>query len=166
MSLTPPSSHTVGQTPNQPGAGLVYTQDSDPGAVGAGAVWVNTTAIAGTPCRPVSVRDSADDAWIPSGLAVYTSGVLRAFVTLASDGGIAIESLDGSSSLKGLLIMDNFGITLYSVSGALTLGGTVISANNPALFLDTVTMGALPTSDPGVTGELYTVAGVVNVSAG
>ena len=153
-------------TPNQPGAGQVFTQDADPGAVGAGAVWVNTATIAGTGMRPVSVRNAVDNAWIPSGLANYVSGVLRGFVTIADDGGIAIESLDGTGQLKSLILITNTVAVFQVGNNLINISSEAIAVEGQTSFTSTVLMGSLPTADPHALGELYTTDGALFVSAG
>lgn len=140
--------------------------DTDPGAVGAGAIWVNTTEITGTTCRPISVRNADNDDWIPNGLAVYTDGVQRAFVTLNSDGGIAIESKDVAGALQSMVMMASNGVTIRALVGLLRLEGLAVEASGPFTFNDDVLMPFLPTSDPGVAAELWNSAGTLKISAG
>lgn len=110
----------------QPDTAQVYVQTTDPGAVGPGAIWVNTTSISGTACRPISVRNAADSAWIPAGLAVYTSGVLRGMVTIASDGGIALESRDASAVLKSYILVQNGKVQITGPANGVSVTGSVL----------------------------------------
>lgn len=137
MPIAPSEKPAAG---NQPGAGKVYTQTTDPGAVGAGALWLNTTTISLTTGRPLSVRSAANDAWIPLGLAVYDSGgFLRAQVTLNVNGGVGIESRDGAGVAKSFLILKNTtaklkaatALTLQALAGdvnVISSGGISLSA--------------------------------------
>lgn len=87
--------------------GTVIEQDTDPGAVGAGTFWVNTTANpdAGIPAivKPTLVRNAADDGWIEQGLIHYNGdGNLSSFVTL-DDGSAVVEGHDADGASNGAL---------------------------------------------------------------
>lgn len=140
MTLTPPSSHATSS-----GSGQTYIQTTDPGAVGAGALWLNTTTIALTTGRPISVRNAANNAWIPQALAVYDTGsFLRAQVTLNVNGGVGIESRDGSAIAKSFLVLKNTTAKLKAAT-SLILQGTAITLTGPT----TVTVaGTGPTFVP------------------
>lgn len=105
---------------NQPDTAQVYVQTSDPGAVGAGAIWVNTTSISGTSQRPILVRNAANDAWIPIGDVLYASAVNRGGLTVANDGGVEVNSRNGSGVIQTYLFLSNTTGSLVT-KGLLTL---------------------------------------------
>lgn len=89
------------------GGAQVFVQDTDPGAVGAGAIWVNTTSPGFIPdgVRPALVRNATDDGWLEQGLVHFDGdGNLRSFVTL-SDGAAVIEKLNADGDPMSMLIL-------------------------------------------------------------
>lgn len=171
---------------NQPDPAQVYVQTTDPGAVGAGALWLNTTTISLTTGRPLSVRSAANDAWVPLGLAVYDSGgFLRAQVTLNVNGGVGIESRDGAAAAKSFLILKNTvaklraatSMSLTTLAGDINLtpvGGNVLVPIATAIGaaarisqvspLFAITSGALPTQQlVTATGAQISTTGDVEV---
>lgn len=104
--VNPDGSRT--QLPGGGGSGgTVIQQNTDPGAVGAGTLWVNTTANpdAGIPAivKPTLVRNAADDGWIEQGLIHYNGdGGLSSFVTL-DDGSAVVEGHDADGISNGAL---------------------------------------------------------------
>jgi hypothetical protein len=89
---------------DQPSSSVIQSP-TDPGAVGAGALWVNTTGITGTSDLPLSVRDPSNSFWSPVGLAHYDgTGQLRGFVTL-SDSAIVIEKWDSDGTIMAYFLI-------------------------------------------------------------
>lgn len=86
--------------------GTVIQQDGDPGAVGAGTFWLNTTDPGnGVPAtvKPVLVRNEADTGWVEQGLIHYNGdGNLSSFVTL-DDGSVVVEGHDAGGISNGVL---------------------------------------------------------------
>jgi hypothetical protein len=68
------------------GATNVYVQSSDPGAVGAGKLWIDTTT-PGTTDLHVWKRNAADDGWEDL-LANYLSGADISLVNVTEDAGV------------------------------------------------------------------------------
>lgn len=86
--------------------GLVFQQDTDPGAVGAGNFWLNTSLSVGQPSDslPMYVRNTGNTGWIAQGLAYYTSGQIRSFVTVGPTGVVAEVFTAEGSPVGGLAI--------------------------------------------------------------
>lgn len=94
-----------------------YVQDDDPGNVGAGAIWVNTTPLGiGAPddVLPTLIRNATNDGWISQGLAYYVDGAAKSFVTVG-DGGVVAELLVGEPGV---------GLALTADEAVLRHGGT------------------------------------------
>lgn len=156
-----------------------FEQTTDPGAVGAGALWINTTAIAGTTNRPLLVRNDADTDWIEIALAHYdASNVLRGFVTL-SDGAVVMEYLDASSVLKAVVVLNESGVFLYTPSsGSVQLDGPMgalkLDPGEPLRYFDlasSITMSLLtgeddPTAGGGIPADAPASYLRINIGAG
>ena len=98
--------------------GVDFLQDTDPGAVGAGKIWLDTTAITGTDNRPLYVRNPTDTGWFSIGLAAYDgSGNLRSFVTVANNGGVSAEAWDATGIVQSGFVIQAGSILLYAVDG-------------------------------------------------
>src|SRR5439155_8227644 len=90
---------------------------------------INTTAISGTSDRPVLVRDAANSAWIPVGLAHYDgTGQLRGFLTM-SDGAILLEKLDSGGSAKSFALFGESSLGIHCPSGQVLLHGSPVTVN-------------------------------------
>jgi hypothetical protein len=165
----PPSFAGTGGTPN-------YVQASDPGAVGAGKTWLNTTSLGGGEATyPLAVRNAANSAWIPVGLAVYNAGVLRGLVSIGPTGSISLQSKDGTGTTTAYLDVVGGNINMsanstYNVSGVpFSVIAATASTNAPRLNqlspLFTITSGALSTvqlvsttaAQISTTGDVETV---------
>lgn len=119
------------------GGSSVIQSPTDPGAVGAGSLWVNTTGIGGTSDLPLSVRDPSNTFWSPIGLAHYdNTGQLRGFITM-SDDAIVMEKKDADGNVTSfVLIADDRvyistnGFPIWLSSAA--LGGTTWGLSAPS----------------------------------
>lgn len=98
-----------------------YVQSSDPGAVGAHKVWVDTTA--GTGAYVYKIRNAANSAWETVG---------------SGGGGSAITAKDEGSTLTAAATSFDFagdGVTATSVGGAVTVTiPGAASGGNPPLW--------------------------------
>lgn len=112
---------------------------------------------------------------LPDGGTITGPG--STYVQFAQDGSLNIGGANGAT----ITIGPNGGISAASGNAALSLtpdgravlfgGGGVQVALNPGGLIELVGYGitvgtSLPTSDPGVTGELWNDGGTVRVSAG
>lgn len=119
------------------GGSSVYQQPDDPGAVGAGAFWVNTTGIGGTNDLPLSVRDPSDAFWSPVGLAHYDdTGQLRGFVTM-SDSAVVVEKKDSDGNTMAYILLADDRVYFSSARlpiwiSAAGLGGTEWGLSSPS----------------------------------
>lgn len=96
----------------------VAQQDTDPGAIGAGSIWVNTGLSVGQPVDtlPIFVRNATNDGWISQGLAYYVDGEVKSFVTVG-DGGVVAELLFGEPGV---------GLALTEDEAVIRHGGTYL----------------------------------------
>ena len=171
-----------------PVASAPVLSDTDPGAIGAGQMWLNTTVIAGTAMRPLMIRNATDDGWIPQGFATYDgSGNLVGFVTSAADGSVLAEVIDVATDSRSYLFLSASGqfnvqtassslnqrLALDLDSGFQYSGAT--TADPPVQLVgisSSPTFGLsfpnLPTADPNVALALWLdpPTGLLHVSAG
>jgi len=97
---------------------------------------------------------------------------------LRSPPGVTIgTAVEMTAALFQLLLDDSNGATAFYVDDPTDTGtayavvqthGNTLddgTANAVASFHTTVNLEAIPTSDPGVHGQLYSVAGIVHISA-
>lgn len=109
------------KAPSGGSGGAVFVQDTDPGAVGTGAIWARTGGFSPGEgaYRQVYVRNAANDAWIESGLVHYDAdGNLRMAVT-TSDVATDITLWDAAGNITSQLSLGPDRTTLLSTTDGL-----------------------------------------------
>jgi hypothetical protein len=131
LTLVPASSHAAG------GANTTIAATA-PVSPATGDLWLNTTAIAGTNDRPLSVWSGS--AWVSVAMAHYDgTGQIRDFVT-QSDGALLIEHKTAAGAVACWAIWDDGGCDLHGVTNILAATGLTIGTGaNGALNLATGT---------------------------
>jgi hypothetical protein len=126
-----------------------FVQNADPGAVGAGALWVDTS---GDPPF-LYLRNTADDAWIEQGATPNLGAVL----------GIGNDANGNDISGVANLDFDGNGGTLNLDSGTLDMGGGNIATNGGDV---TTTGGDVATGVGGsvLTESVVSRAGPLNLA--
>lgn len=100
----------------------VFQQDTDPGAVGAGSLWVNTSDISNlgleSPVSPVFVRNAANDGWLEQGFVHRDEdGNIRAYVAV-SDSGVNLQALDAEGNERAGLSVGSENVTVLRYGNA------------------------------------------------
>lgn len=110
---------------NGGGGSSAIISDTDPGAVGAGIIWINTADPGfGIPVnvRPWLIRNETNDGWIEQGIIHRDdTGQIRAFITV-SDGAIVYEKLDADGVQTGAFVLRDDAIYLTSNNIPIWLG--------------------------------------------
>lgn len=140
-----------------------YQQQADPGAVGAGKLWLRLNSDANRAYvdnygHGLYIRNTDNTAWNRvAPVDFYDNGKMRGFCTIGNDGQVAIEGFNDDGSCKGTLVVGNQlwfwnnGTNLtYDQSGQLSLYAT-----NSSLLLGTstgtTTISGTPTAQRTLT---------------
>lgn len=121
---------------------------TDPGAIGAGRLWMRVATggggirgyVDGYGCA-LYVRKADDSGWNPVATVVYDGdGKMRGFFTAGQDGTICIETFDGAEASQGTLFLNN-NLSFFGAGHNLIFSGGVLTIDGNALAM----AAALPT---------------------
>lgn len=147
----------------------VYYSPTDPGAVGAGSIWLRYDDDANV--YSVFVRSDDDVSWISPSLAVYGDGSSESYTALIQNDGLSVfvGLKDVAGERLSQMLFDGNEVSIKSFVDDVLEGQVIVSGGTLTLIATAATnliLRGLPTLDPVDLGTVWNDAGTMKISAG